>query len=173
MVETSSRSLLLSLCTFALLAGSVSPSVPGVKEPPDADRLPGSGLAFEENLGQFDPEVRFAIVPARTPSGPRVLLHPEPMLSLAEVIGLVARGHAVHPTVPRLQRLAHRDDLVFVPSTDLPPLSLGLVWRTATENARIRAFADVCRAIGPPVSEADLSASTPALIEGGRPAQTG
>jgi MYXO-CTERM domain-containing protein len=60
LVETSSPSLPLSLCTFALLAGFVSPSVPGVKQPAEADRLPGSGLAFEENLGQFDPEVRFA-----------------------------------------------------------------------------------------------------------------
>ena len=120
------------------LAGAASVSAEVLAEYP-APNLPG-----------LNPAIRFAIVPPRTPSGRKVLLHPEPMLSLAEVIGLVVRGHAVHPTVPSLRRLAHRDDLVFVPITDLPPLSLGLVWRTATENARIRAFADTCRALGPP-----------------------
>jgi hypothetical protein len=53
----------------------------------------------------------------------------------------------VHPTVigtPFLQR----DDIRLVPIRDLPSLPLGLVWRTADVNARIRTLAGVARRIG-------------------------
>jgi hypothetical protein len=48
----------------------------------------------------------------------------------------------VHPTVTGVA-LARRDDIVAVPLAGLPPVPLGLIWRTAHENARIRALTDV------------------------------
>ncbi len=42
-----------------------------------------------------------------------------------------------------------RDDIVLVPIHDLPPLPLGLIWRTAAQDARIRALAEVARREGP------------------------
>jgi hypothetical protein len=40
-----------------------------------------------------------------------------------------------------------RPDITYVPIADGPEAVYGLVWRTATENARIRAFANVAARI--------------------------
>jgi hypothetical protein len=42
-----------------------------------------------------------------------------------------------------------RGDLTFIPIQDMPPIPLGLIWRTAHENARIRALAATARSINP------------------------
>jgi hypothetical protein len=47
--------------------------------------------------------------------------------------------------VPALQRA----DISLVPIRDLPPIPLGLIWRTGHENAMIRALADTTRRLGP------------------------
>lgn len=49
------------------------------------------------------------------------------------------------------------DNIVLVPIRDLPPLPLGLIWRTAHENARIRALAEVASHLASPqrVSESE------------------
>jgi hypothetical protein len=51
-----------------------------------------------------------------------------------------------------------RDDIVLLPIDGLPPLSLGLIWCTGHENARIRALADTARQLhsrgGPQPGEA-------------------
>jgi hypothetical protein len=89
-----------------------------------------------------------AFVPLTTPSGqptPRA----EPVRSFHEMMSLVARGRMVHPTVTGVT-LGRREDIVAVPLTGLPPIPLGLVWRTAHENARIRALADVAKRLHPP-----------------------
>jgi hypothetical protein len=39
------------------------------------------------------------------------------------------------------------DQIVLMPTRDLPPCRWGLVWCTARENARIRALAEVARAL--------------------------
>lgn len=81
-----------------------------------------------------------AFYPPRTPSG-----DPIPRTRLAhthvEALALVAQGLVVHPTVTQVAAKLVRDDIALVPITDLPPLPLGLLWFTACENARIRAFA--------------------------------
>ena len=80
------------------------------------------------------------LVPATTPSG-REIRRSHPASSYHEVLSLIALGRVVHPTVRSLPVL--RDDIRLIPITDLPPLSLGLIWRTAHRNARILALADV------------------------------
>jgi DNA-binding transcriptional LysR family regulator len=81
-----------------------------------------------------------AIVPRATPSG--VPIPRTAQVSTAnEIFALVARGKIVHPTVRSTASLYPRDGVTFVPIPDMPPLPLGLIWVTANENARIRAFA--------------------------------
>jgi len=87
-----------------------------------------------------------AIIPPRTPSG-RPIRRTQPASSLHEIFALVARGELVHPTMSGLTFL--RADLVLVPIEDLPPMPLGLIWRTACENAKIRALAQTARSIRP------------------------
>jgi DNA-binding transcriptional LysR family regulator len=86
-------------------------------------------------------QVRQAMVPAWTPSGRPVRVHPTPVRTVSEAVSLVARKQAVLPTVS-LQRFENHP-IVLVPIRDLPPVPLGLVWWTANENARIRELAQV------------------------------
>jgi len=62
---------------------------------------------------------------------------------------MVARGLIVHPTVASTAQLLRRDDIVLIPITDLPPIRLGLIWRSAHYNARIQALATTARSIYP------------------------
>jgi DNA-binding transcriptional LysR family regulator len=82
-----------------------------------------------------------AVVPAVTPSGRAVRVHPTVVSALGEGLSITARGLTVHPTGATIVRQANRADLVYRPIVDLPPLPFGLIWCTAHENARIRAFA--------------------------------
>ena len=85
------------------------------------------------------------VVPERTPSGREVRVHPTPVRTFAEGLSFVARGQAVHPTfAPLAARIGY--DIVLVPIDDLRPMSLGPLWCTAYENARIRSFAAVAGA---------------------------
>lgn len=94
-------------------------------------------------VGGLDDRLRQAILPVRTPSGRVLRTHPEPVRTVAEAASLIARGKVVHPTVQ--MRHFGNDQVVLVPIHDLPPIPLGLVWRTSQENARIRALARVAR----------------------------
>jgi DNA-binding transcriptional LysR family regulator len=89
-----------------------------------------------------------ALVPANTPSG-KPIPQAHDTRSLHEIWALVARGLIVHPTVASTAQLLRRDDIVLVPVTGLPPIRLGLIWRSACYNARIRALATVARSIYP------------------------
>jgi DNA-binding transcriptional LysR family regulator len=90
----------------------------------------------------FPPALYDAIIPPRTPSGD-VIRRTQPVRAIHEVLSLVARDKIVHPTgqLP----LMRRDDITLVPLVGLPPVRLGLIWRTAQENARIRALAATAR----------------------------
>lgn len=105
-------------------------------------------LADEEmHQGQnFPPAVYDALVPPTAPSG-RPLPRTVPWRSTEEITALVARGRIVHPVVVGVPTF-QRDDIVLVPIRDLPPLPLGLIWRTGCENARTRALAEIARTIG-------------------------
>jgi len=88
------------------------------------------------------------LVPPNTPSGKPIPQSYE-VRSLHEVWAMVARGLLVHPTVASTAQLLRRDDIVLVPITDLPPIRLGLIWRSAHYNARIEALAATARSIYP------------------------
>jgi DNA-binding transcriptional LysR family regulator len=70
-----------------------------------------------------------AIWPPRTPSG-RPIRRTLVPLNIHEGVTEVARGHIVHPTMAGIQ-LFRRDDIALIPIRDLPPMPLGLIWRTA------------------------------------------
>jgi DNA-binding transcriptional LysR family regulator len=88
-----------------------------------------------------------AIIPPRTPSG-RTIKRIVNKGGFSERVVRVALGRFAHPTMRGIIQF-ERDDIVLVPIHDLPPLPLGLIWRTGAEDARIRALAEVARCEGP------------------------
>ena len=96
----------------------------------------------------FPPALWEALVPANTPSG-KPIPQTHDARSLHEIWALVARGLIIHPTVASTAQLLRRDDIVLVPITGLPPIQLGLIWRSACYSARIRALAATARSIYP------------------------
>ena len=105
-----------------------------------------------ENAPDFPAEVYDAIVPPFTPSG-RPIRRTYPWKDDEDVITAVARGQIVHPGSAGVP-LTTRPDLVQVPIRDLPPLPVGLIWRTVHQNARIRALAATARSIYRPSTRA-------------------
>lgn len=99
-----------------------------------------------------------AIIPPRTPRG-RTTKRIVNKGGFSERVVRVALGRFVHPTMRGIIQF-ERDDIVLVPIHDLPPLPLGLIWRTAAEDARIRALADVARCEGPWSATAGPHAAT-------------
>lgn len=89
--------------------------------------------------------LRNALLPPRTPSG-RPTRRVRDVQGLYHTLAIVASGQIVHPTITSLP-LAQRADIVLIPLTGLPPLPLGLIWRTAHENARIRALAQTAASL--------------------------
>ena len=63
---------------------------------------------------------------------------------LEDIFTTISHTDLVHPTMAGVA-LLQRDDIVLVPIRDMPPMPLGLIWRAADENARIRALAAVAR----------------------------
>jgi DNA-binding transcriptional LysR family regulator len=89
--------------------------------------------------------------PRLTPSG-RPIHHTYPWRNSDEdILTAVARGQIVLPGM-KGPALLGRSDFVLIPIRDLPPMPLGLIWRTAHENARIRALSATARAIYPPAA---------------------
>lgn len=91
--------------------------------------------------------VRQVMVPSQTPSGRPVRVHPVAVRTVGEAASLIARGQVVVPTVTT-QHFPN-DQIVLIPIRDMPPVPLGLIWRTIHENARIRALAKVARSLPP------------------------
>jgi len=94
-----------------------------------------------------------AVIPPRTPKG-RIIRRTPTGSKFTEALAEIALGRVVHPTMRGITQL-ERDDIVLVPIRDLPPLPLGLIWRTAAEDARIRALAQVALREGPWPATAD------------------
>lgn len=82
-----------------------------------------------------------AFNPPVTPSGKPIRRDYE-VRSIGEAVQAVASGRIVHITVDGLP-VFRRPDVVVIPVSDMPPMPLGLVWRRADENRRIRALAQV------------------------------
>jgi DNA-binding transcriptional LysR family regulator len=91
------------------------------------------------------PAVYDLLVPPRTPSG-HPIRRTQPVQTVNEILSLVARGRIVHPTSSTVP-IFNRDDIVLIPIEGLPPIPLGLVWRTSRENPRIRALNEVARSM--------------------------
>ena len=89
-------------------------------------------------LASLPAALQDAIMPARTPSG-RPILRTH-VGSAHDLVTQIVSCRAVHPTMAGIL-LLRRDDIAMIPIEDLPPLPLGLIWRTSHENARIRALA--------------------------------
>lgn len=92
------------------------------------------------NLTSFEDGTGTPFSPAMSRSGRPFRYDSAPSKTTNEIIAQVVRGQVVHATATVLQPLAHRDDIVFVPITDLPPLELALIWVSSRETARIRAL---------------------------------
>lgn len=88
-----------------------------------------------------------ALCPPRAPSG-RPIRRVHSGRGIERIIAGVSRGLMVHPTVAGVATFQRRD-VTLVPIRDLPPMPLGLLWCTASENARVRALAGVARRTGP------------------------
>lgn len=84
--------------------------------------------------------------PQATPSG-KSIQRIHPVKSMIEIAQAVASGTVVHITLDGLA-LFQRPDIVSIPVRDMPPLPLGLVWRQADENQRIRALAKAAAIVG-------------------------
>jgi hypothetical protein len=117
-------------------------------------RLAGnSTVSIEDLAGEevalFPPSTPSAVydllVPPRTPSG-HPIRRTQPVQTVNEILSLVARGRIVHPTSSTVP-IFNRDDIVLIPIEGLPPIPLGLVWRTSWENPRIRALNEVARSM--------------------------
>jgi DNA-binding transcriptional LysR family regulator len=95
-------------------------------------------------------ELHEAWIPSKTPTGrpipsQRMRVGERDVLDIAVRVG---RGEIVHPTAPTAARvMGEYFDLVFVPITDLPPLSSALVWRRRASNPRLREFIRVAREV--------------------------
>ncbi len=107
-----------------------------------------AGEVIHEKPPEFPAAVWDATRPRFTPSG-RPIHHTYPWRNDEDTLAAVARGQTVLPG-SKGPLLLGRPDLVLIPIHDLPPMPLGLIWRTAHENARIRALAAAARAIYPP-----------------------
>ncbi len=115
--------------------------------------LTDRGRASAEDLADYETAwaplgvLLDAINPPRTPSG-RPVRRTRAVGGLHETLALVATGQVVHPTVAGLP-LAQRSDIVLLPLVGLPPLTLGPIWCTAHENARVRALAGIAATLRP------------------------
>lgn len=109
-----------------------------------------------ENRPTFPAALFDAIVPPVTPSG-RPIRRTYPWNDNEDVLTAVARGQIVHPGM-RGAALLGRSDFVLVPIRDQEPMPMGLIWRTAHENARIRALAATARSLYTPGSRHDRRA---------------
>jgi DNA-binding transcriptional LysR family regulator len=83
-------------------------------------------------------------LPPLTPSG-RPIRWTRPVRTIKEILSLVAQGRIVWPAIATTMGL--RDDIISIPIQDASPAVLGLIWRTADEDARIRALAWVARTL--------------------------
>jgi DNA-binding transcriptional LysR family regulator len=88
-----------------------------------------------------------AWVPFRTPSGRPIERFAERPRSYDELSMIVARGRAVHPTVPLTASHLAPPNGVLVPIGDLPPLRVVLLTMPGEWNPRLREFIRIAREV--------------------------
>ncbi|GJF32692.1 LysR family transcriptional regulator [Kitasatospora sp. NE20-6] len=77
--------------------------------------------------------------PERTPAGRPVPKGPSGN-TFSEMLSLVALGRGVLPVGEHSRRYYPRQDVVYVPIHDAPPIHRGPVWREGNTTGRVRAF---------------------------------
>jgi len=80
------------------------------------------------------------LIPPITPSGRRIRRLHLPTPSPSQVLATVARGQIVHPTVSSFPDHFRHPRVTFVPFSDLPPMTSGLVWHASRRTPPVRAF---------------------------------
>lgn len=88
-------------------------------------------------------------VPAATPAG-RPIERGDDFATIQEMLALIGAGRGVFPVPQHASLYDVRPDVAYVPMTDGLPYEWRLIWRTAGETNRIRAF---CRSAGDFVAE--------------------
>jgi DNA-binding transcriptional LysR family regulator len=88
-----------------------------------------------------------AWVPFHTPSGRRIERLAQRPVSYDELAMIVARGRAVHPTVPSTAGHLAPPNVVLVPIGDLPPLRVVLLTMPGEWNPRLREFIRIAREV--------------------------
>ncbi|MGW3149528.1 LysR family transcriptional regulator [Streptomyces sp. NPDC001177] len=87
-----------------------------------------------------------AVMPVTTPDG-RPILRRRVAPTIQTTLALVGAGEGTLPMRLAATRFYLRPDVVYVPMPNLPRDRWGLVWRTADENGRVRAFAETTQAV--------------------------
>lgn len=102
-------------------------------------------LAEVTVMGGAQPEYwREGLVPTRTPSGRIVPIGPL-VSTTEEMVPILTTGEAVSPMHAHAAQYLPLPGVVYRPIVDSPDAQWVLVWRTATEDDRIRALADAVR----------------------------
>ncbi|WP_433239500.1 LysR family transcriptional regulator [Streptosporangium sp. CA-135522] len=81
-----------------------------------------------------------SVVPRQTPDG-RSVERGAAFGTIQEMLALVGAGKGVFPVPTHAGQYDARPDVTYVPILDAPDFEWRLVWRTAAESNRIRAFA--------------------------------
>src|SRR5919109_4564091 len=94
-------------------------------------------------------ELHEAWIPATTPSGRSIPYTriPAGERSALEIATRVARGELVHPTASSAARYLGPVELTAVPIKGLPLFRSALIWRRGTNEAKVREFIRVARAV--------------------------
>ncbi len=98
-------------------------------------------------VARFDTDLQDMVsdlIPARTPKGRPIRRNNSipPPRNFAELFMNVARGELVHPTESAVADYVTLQGVTFVPLVGMAPVETALVWRRASRDPRIRAFAD-------------------------------
>ncbi|MFI6849312.1 LysR family transcriptional regulator [Kitasatospora sp. NPDC050467] len=88
-----------------------------------------------------------AMIPKYTPSG-RPIPRGNSVQTFHELLSLLAAGQIVCPLNGHVRRYYTPPGIAFIPIHDAPPTEWALVWPTATEPARLRAFLDTAAEFG-------------------------
>jgi DNA-binding transcriptional LysR family regulator len=89
------------------------------------------------------------ILPPTTPTG-RPIHRTLPVNGMTELIAYIVNGWIVHATVESLRLQTRRDAIVTLPLTGLPPLPLGLIYRTGRHAPSVHALVAVANTLHVP-----------------------
>ncbi len=96
-------------------------------------------------------ETAQAFCPRHTPSG-RPISRQQELVGVSDVLSAVAEGVIVHPTVASFPNHYRHPQVTQMPIDGLPALQSALVWVSAHETVRTRAFADLAAEITEPTT---------------------